>query len=438
MQNGSGFRRTRKVCCVSLNFPPSSAANVHRVRHLTKHLANFHWQPTVICVDERELGEPLDWRLATLVPENVVVRKIRPIPLHFTRPLGITDLGLRAYWSLAKELRVLLKDGHYDVAFITGSPFYQMMLGNYVKRRFKIPIILDFQDPWVSTWGATQPTFSKAGITHCLARLLEPLALRSADYVTSVSGIQNAEMAARYPWLQSARMAAIPIGGDIDDFAAVRSRASKEDNVLSPGFVHLSYVGTFLPRSEPLVHVLLRAFAKLRSMEPALAARMRLNFVGTSNQFDNEAPYRVTPIAEEIGVADAVCEIPRRIPFSQALEVLAKSHGLLLIGSDEPHYTASKIYPALMSGRPFLSLFHRASSAHAILSASGGGQTRAFETIDQLAKLESTLAEDLRNLVLHPEKLGISDPAAYGSFDARNIARRFADIFDQIAEEAVA
>ena len=90
------------------------------------------------------------------------------------------------------------------------------------------------------------------------------------------------------------------------------------------------------------MRVLLKAFAKLRSTEPALAARVRLNFVGTSNQPNDDASYRVIPIAEEVGVAEAVREIPRRIPFLQALKVLAQSNGLLLIGSDEPHYTASK------------------------------------------------------------------------------------------------
>jgi hypothetical protein len=186
------------------------------------------------------------------------------------------------------------------------------------------------------------------------------------------------------------------------------------------------------------VRVLLRAFAKLRSAEPALAARIRLNFVGTSAQPNDDALYRVRLIAEEIGVAESVREIPRRIPFLQALKVLAQSNGLLLIGSDEPHYTASKIYPALMSGRPFLSLFHRASSAHAILSASGGGQALAFSTADELAALEATLAEGLHNLALHPERFGAADPAAYAPFEARIIARSFADIFDRLAAERAA
>jgi hypothetical protein len=115
-----------------------------------------------------------------------------------------------------------------------------------------------------------------------------------------------------------------------------------------------------------------------------------------------------------------------------ALGVLARSDGVLLIGSDEPHYTASKIYPALMSGRPFLSLFHRASSAHSILSNAGGGRAFAFETLAELAALEAPLAEGLRTLAGAPASLGHIDPSAYAPYEARAIASRFGYIFDSL------
>src|SRR6202040_3192980 len=119
-------------------------------------------------------------------------------------------------------------------------------------------------------------------------------------------------------------------------------------------------------------------FARLRAAEPELAARLRLNFVGTSNRAGEASGWPVRSLAEAEGVAEAVHETPSRVPYLSALGLLVRSHGVLLIGSDEPHYTASKIYPARMCGRAFLLLFHRASSAHAILDAAGGGRELAF------------------------------------------------------------
>ena len=62
--------------------------------------------------------------------------------------------------------------------------------------------------------------------------------------------------------------------------------------------------------------------------------------------------FRITTIAEKYGIGDLVREAPQRVPYLQAIDLLSNSHAIILIGSDEPHYTASKIYPALMSGRP--------------------------------------------------------------------------------------
>jgi hypothetical protein len=85
-----------------------------------------------------------------------------------------------------------------------------------------------------------------------------------------------------------------------------------------------------------------------------------------------------------------------------------------------------------MSGRPFLSLFHRASSAHAILAAAGGGQAFAFATPQELVGLEAPLADGLRTLAAAPESLGRIDPSAYAPHEARAVARRFAGIFDSL------
>jgi Glycosyl transferase 4-like domain len=424
----------RTVIIVSPYFPPSTLAGVHRARHLAKHLPAAGWTPIVLCVDETYHEQGLDPALAALVPGHVQIVKTAALPARLTHGLGFGDISLRAWWPLRRALVRLLKTQPVGAVLITGSPFYPMLLAPVIRRRFRVPVVLDFQDPWVSAWGAEQPGLSRAGLSYRLAKVLEPRALGGSDFVVSVSDTQNEEMASRYPWFDCSRMAGIPIGGDPDDFSDLRAAPAFEgENHLEPGFIHLSYIGTFLPRAGPLVRTLFRAFARLRAAEPALAARVRLNFIGTSNQPNDGLTFRVRPLAEAEGVADAVRETPRRLPYMHALGALARSDGVLLIGSDEPHYTASKIYPALMSGRPYLSLFHRASSAHAILIAAGGGRGFAFATPEELAALEAPLADGLRTLAAAPESLGRVDPSAYAPYEARAIASRFARIFDRFA-----
>ncbi len=428
----------QRVIILSPHFAPSKLAGVHRARHLVRHLPDAGWTPILLCVDPAYHEEPLDPTLADLVPKDIELIRVRALPSRLTRTVGIGDISLRAWTFLRKSLMHALSTRFISVVLITGSPYYPMMLASEIKRRFRIPVVLDFQDPWISSWAAAQPMMTKGAIAYHIAAALEPRALRLADFVTSVSEMQNTELAQRYPWLDTDRMAAIPIGGDPEDFDHLRAHQSSLDNHFGQdGVVEVSYVGSYWPAAKEPIRTLLRGLARMRAANPQLTKKLRLNFIGTFPGFGVEQ-YQIMPIAEAEGVSDCVRELPARLPYLDALWVMSRSDGLVLIGSTEPHYTASKIYPALMSGRPFVSLFHRASSSHDILSTAGGGRAFAFSSMQELKSLELPLAEALHMLVCTPEIFGTANPGACATYHAAAIARRFGNIFDRLAAERAA
>ena len=67
-------------------------------------------------------------------------------------------------------------------------------------------------------------------------------------------------------------------------------------------------------------------------------------------------------------------EHPARLPYLEALQVLLDSTSVLVLGSDAPHYTASKVFPGILARRPLLAIFHRASSVVDILHRTRAGQ----------------------------------------------------------------
>ena len=423
----------KRCLIVSPHFPPSTLAGVHRARHLAKHLPAHGWRPTVLCVDPRHHIEKLDPELARLVPSDVQIVRTGAIPVRLTRPFGVAgDIGLRGYFHLRAAIAREMTRMRADAILITGSPYYPMLMAGWIRRRWNVPVVLDFQDPWVSHVHAETPLRSKAGCSHRLAVGLEPRAVRNASFITSVSKRQNDEMAARYPWLDRNCMADIPIGGDPEDFDALRSTAAHD--LPDTHRVTFSYVGTALPRSSTLVRALFRGLFKLRVQNPNLVKRLHLRFVGTSNQPNDSSTFRIRPLAESEGVADLVTEEPARVPFLDALRVLATTDVVLMIGSDEPHYTASKIYPGLMSGRPYFSIFHRMSSSHEILTNAGGGLALAFETANELETLVPTIAEGLERLATNPGAFGKVNPAAYAPFTACAVAGQFADVFERATQ----
>jgi len=424
----AGRSRAHTCLIISPHFPPSTLAGVHRARHLARHLHAWGWLPKVICVDPKYHVEKLDYELAKLLPRDLEVIRTGAVPVEFSRLFGVAgDIGLRGLLNLRAAIAKEMARKNVDAVLITGSPYYPMLLAAWIKRKWNVPVVLDFQDPWVSWVGFEAPRWSKLGISHQLAIALEPRAVRNATFITSVSKQQNEEMAIRYPWLDRARMKHIPIGGDPGDFDALRT--SYLDDRREKRCRRFSYVGTAMPRSEPLLLPLFRGLSHLRSRSPALASQIEFRFVGTSNQPNDSTTFRVRPLAEIAGVDDLVTEEPARVPYLDALKILATTDVVLLVGSDEPHYTASKIYPGLMSGRPFLSLFHRKSSSHEILKRAGGGVTFAFERPDDLDQLIPAIAEGLEHLAINPECFGKADPAAYADFTAHAVAGQFAQVF---------
>jgi hypothetical protein len=420
------------VLLISPHFPPSNLAGVHRVRHLAKWLPKHGWRTVVLCVQERFYEERLDQELARLIPGDIEVVKINAFSAWMTKLVGVGDLSLRSYVQMRIALASVIGRFRPNVVLITGGPYFSMLLSRAIRKHFGLPVLIDFQDPWVSGWGAVQHRWSKIGIMHMLALHLEPVVMRNATYVTSVSERQNDDLAARYPWFDRSCMAAIPIGGDPEDFSAI-SNVNNVKRFTESNKLVLNFVGTYWPKIDQPLTCFLNGLCTFKKLYPKNAERLRVRFIGTDASSRSLSEPKIIRMAEKIGIADMVEELPARLPFLESIRVLMNSDVILMIGSDEPHYTASKIYPSLMSGRPFLSLFHRESSAHDILNRAGGGITLAFTTPEELIALVPQVVEALRRISHSIDSLGSVDSKTYMPYTAQAIAKRYADILTRIS-----
>jgi hypothetical protein len=196
--------------------------------------------------------------------------------------------------------------------------------------------------------------------------------------------------------------------------------------------IHLSYVGTLLPLGVDVLRLLLRGVRRLCDDEPGLAGRLRLHFIGTSNQ-PAGAGELVMPHAAELGVADLVSEHPARVGYVEALSVLQQSSGILLLGSTESHYTPSKAFPALLAGRPLLALYHADSPIVDIVRrVSPMAQVVTYESpIDP--GLVTQVVDGVRALIRgagHPVPV---DRGVLEAWSALSLARQLAAVCDRIA-----
>ena len=279
----------RRLLMISPHFPPDSSAGTHRVRLLAPHLATYGWTPTVLTVDEHDYEGRVDPGLRALVPASLAVERSRALSPRLTRALGVGDLGLRALPGLRRAAWTLFERDAFDAVFITIYPTYPAVLGPMIKRRFGVPFILDYQDPWVGAWGrevgggAAGAVDSKSRWTRGLAERIEPRVLRMADGVTAVSARTYQEAIAR-TGAHPRATAEIPIGWDPSDIDAVDRRTDALQLIPDDGRVNICYTGTLLPLGVATLRAVLNAARTAVDREPALADRLRLYFFGTSNQ----------------------------------------------------------------------------------------------------------------------------------------------------------
>ncbi len=421
---------------ISPHFPPDSSAGTHRVRLVAPHLPETGWEPTVLTVDPRGYEGRLDPDLARLVPDSVRVVRAPAWDVAHTRRAGFGDLGLRALSGLRREARRILTERRHDVLFITTYPLYPALLGRGLKTAFAIPYVVDLQDPWVGAWGATVgagPSGAvdwRARASRAVASRVEPRILSAADACTAVSAETLEAMARRWPDAVPGRRAAIPLGAEASDFAAARD-ASVANPIFDPsdGLQHVVYVGTLLPRGTAALRAMLEAVASHRRRRPEAAARLRLHFVGSGNQSVGNPERRTEADVRRLGLEDVVHEHPLRIPYLAALRVLLDARLVLVLGSDEPHYTPSKVFPALLSERPVLALLRRESEAAGLFAPTDSRRRLVAFDADgpDAAAVEAALAERL-----DAPEAGAAAPAqtTLAVHSARAMAGRFAQVFD--------
>jgi len=218
----------------------------------------------------------------------------------------------------------------------------------------------------------------------------------------------------------------------------VRSR-NERNSIFDPadGLLHVSCVGTILPLGVETLDAFLSSLSMLKEMSPRLFDRVRVHFVGTSNARTPETRLRVMAAAERLGVAGAVNEHPMRVDYCDAINIQLQSSAILLLGSSEHHYTASKIFPALLSGRPVLGIFHTLSTASRILSARADQRIKLVQFSDECpaAGTVSRIADCLMELLTGAQEPKVNQQILVDeSLSANALAGRFAQLLDQVVQ----
>jgi hypothetical protein len=427
----------KRVAIIGADFTPSSLPPALRIRFFAQHLPEFGWWPIVITTDAKHYEREVDPENSCLLPESLEVIRTGAFNVKWTRKLGVGDVGMRSMWHHWRALSALHRRRKIDLLFIPVPPYVPMILGRLAYHRLGIPYVIDYIDPWVNDYYSKLPKAQrppKWAFSSKLARTLEPVSLKHVAHIVGVSKGTTDSVVERYSWLSEEDAVAIPYGGEAGDPEYLRAHP-RQNNIFNrdDGLFHISYIGAYTEAMQSTLRALFAALRLGAERAPELFKRLRLHFVGTTYAPDKAAYCRVLPIAREMEVEGFVDEHPTRVSYLDALQLVLDSHALLILGSDTPHYTASKIFPYILAHKPLLTVFHEASSVVKIVRETQAGEVITFSDQCPPSEKVQEIYEELERFILN--SADYRPPTRWEAFEpytTRAMTARLAKAFDSV------
>jgi hypothetical protein len=198
-------------------------------------------------------------------------------------------------------------------------------------------------------------------------------------------------------------------------------------NLLSPNSTNIVNIGRGGTDMHKAIAPLFKALkASLDSGNEALKT-LRIYFIGTSYAPNGRGIPTISPLAKLFGIEEQVMEITDRISYYHTLATLLKADALFIPGSDDPKYTASKIYPYLLTQKPIMAIFNQASSVISIMKEYGVEHVYDYETVKDVyihSFINALINGRLETTLYRPETVE--------KYSAKEMTLRQCKLFDKV------
>lgn len=410
----------KTILIIYPHWVPANLAGVQRPRLIGNFLTEFGFKPLLLTVDSVYYEESLDFLMEKTVSSDFEVVYTKAFPI--TKPRVLGDIGLRAFTFLKKEALRLCSERQIDFIWIPIPSFYTALLGRVLFEKTKIPYGIDYIDPWVRD--ITNQNNLRAKLSQVVAKILEPYAVKKAALISGVSTAYYLPVIKRNFKIEPIHVG-MPYGFDPKDHEIELDNLKLPwDN--QPNCKAWIYAGAFLPNSHIFLEAFFQSIAHLKKVAK-WDQNIRLYFIGTG-------PYpakRITSYAKDCGIEDIVFEQRERAPFLHVLNFLSKADRVMLLGSTQKHYTASKTFQCLLSKKPLFAMLHAESSAVDVLHESGASRFlwcyKDGDLQSQIAKaLEPILIDFQSNITWNINLINLDE------YSAKKSSKALADAINKV------
>lgn len=456
----------KRVLIVAYFFPPIAASGSVRPRAFARHLPDNGWDPVVLAADPSSTAHLFgtDETLSTLLSDGIAVHRVPhrsvlqtaidirdgvrraagrqsatrherapsgPAPsvprswlsqcrdtVSTTKEAALRHLflfpDLQASWfrpAVRHGARLLTRDP-VDAIFATGSPWTSLLVGMTLARRFRLPFIADFRDPW--TRNNYHHWYHPSLLAR--ARAAEARICRQARWVVTNTDRLRAQFQADHPAMRE-KFVTITNGFD-DPSPPMADAVATVDHRRR---VELWHFGSLYKNRNPVA--LLNAIAALDAEGLIPPDALRVRFVGLW-AVNDPVSERLASTLEARGLMTREPQISR----DECVRQMRMAPALLAIQPDSPLQIPAKIYEYAAARRPILVIGGEGATADLVEKYHLGRYCP--DRVDELKAI-------IQNLLRGRTVLPVPQHEDHSRFDYAQLTQRLANTLDVAAGHPV-
>lgn len=406
----------KNVLIICYHYPPANNGGVERPYRFAKHLPQCGYETIVITKDAfgRIEGEKNVYRFQDIVGQND--NETSRTLLFFLRALRkiVVMIGLFSYgwyFNVKKNIDKVIIDNKIDIVFSTYSPITTILLGLHLKKKYEIPLVVDFRD------GFLFERCRKLNIVQeFFAEKIEKVIVKHADFITTVSPPITNYFKKRY---KVENVATIYNGFDKEDLDGI------EDNFQSKHKSRpcvMKYFGRFGKSSKFCDPAnIFRAISILK--EKGLINKDSFNLVMFTDLLKSESSLIKKLRIDDIVIVNAI------INREDALREMRSCDYLLFLG--DTHRTSvvsTKLMEYIFMKRPILGIC-KGNEAEHIIEKTSTGIITGFELDEIIEGFKNVLNYNLKDFNPNFDEIN--------KFTRIKLTRELANIFTRINQNAL-
>ncbi len=436
----------KNVLVIAYYFPPSGGPGVQRVLKHVRYLKEFGWNPIVLTVSNGQFPAK-DESLLEQIPKDVVVKRthiFEPYDLYrlltgkpkgsaidvnvikkdgakigfkeqlaeFIRAtLFIPDARIGWLFTAKKEIDRIVKEYQIDAVYSSSPPYTCSLIAQYAQKKFEIPWVAGFRDPWTGFISSPKRWFLPAWLDK---RMEYKVFLKAKFIECAWEGIIK-DALSKFPDLNKDKFIHSPNGFDSNDYPKI-------DRVENSKFT-ITYTGSMYGRRNPLAFF--NAIEMLICENKISQSDFHIRLIG---RFGDEIHTMIDNTSFKSSI-----EVISYLPHKDSIAKLMQSDLLLLIvdeSKESAEIVPGKVYEYIGTRKPVMTIAPEKGAIADLINDTDTGLIAHQENLEGIKTNFIKFFEDWKNKT--NRFIGNEEIAKY---ERKNSAKKLAELLDLIAKK---